>query len=138
MAEKKSKPAGGQTPVFLARIPAGFPSPGDDYVEKSLDLNEHLISHPAATFLVRVDGNSMADANIHPGDLLVIDRSLEARHNNIVAVVLNGEITVKRLLVEKGRMRLAPENPAYPTLEVTPEMDCEVWGVVTYIIHRAR
>src|SRR4030042_6039051 len=84
-------------PLYISRIKAGFPSPADDYIEKELDLNEYLIKHPAATFFVRVEGNSMIDAGIHSGDILIVDKSLEAKNNKIVIAVVNGELTVKRI-----------------------------------------
>lgn len=125
-------------PLFLANVQAGFPSPAEDYLDKTLDLNELLISHPAATFFVRVMGDSMQNAGILSGDVLIVDRSLEALENSIVIAVVNGEFTVKRLLKRDGRIFLAPENPSYPILEIMPESDFQVWGVVTYVIHKAR
>lgn len=89
-------------PVFLGRLPAGFPSPADDYIEGKLDLNRHLIKHPAATFFVRVTGNSMTGAGIHSGDLLIVDRSLEPTDGHVVVAVLDGELTVKRLQMSHG------------------------------------
>jgi len=116
-------------------VSAGFPSPAEDYTEGPLDLNAYLIRHPAATFFVRVQGDSMIKAGIHSGDLLIVDRSLEASHNNIILAVLNGEFTVKRLIKSKGRLFLAPENPEYSSLEITEESHFEAWGVVTAVIH---
>jgi DNA polymerase V len=122
-------------PLFLSRVPAGFPSPADDYVEKRLDLNEHLIDHPAATFFVRVKGDSMEGAGIRDGDLLVVDRALEPGHGRIVIAVVNGELTVKRLALREGEAWLEPENPAYAPLKLTEGLDCIVWGVVKHVIH---
>jgi len=116
-------------------VPAGFPSPADDYVEKSLDLNEHLIAHPAATFFVRVSGDSMTGAGIHHGDLLIVDRSLDAAAGNVVVAVLNGEMLVKRLRRVKDRFVLMPENEDFPFVEIKRGCDFPVWGVVTYVIH---
>lgn len=124
-------------PIYLANIPAGFPSPVGDDLDKTLDLNEFLIAHPAATFFVRVAGESMRNAGIFSGDILVVDRSLEAVDNKIVVAIVNGEFTVKRLKVREGRISLAPENPAYPILEIKEGSDFQVWGVVTYVIHKA-
>ena len=124
-------------PIYLANVQAGFPSPAEDYLDKTLDLNELLIAHPAATFFVRVSGDSMRGAGIFSGDVLVVDRSLEATDNKIVVALVNGEFTVKRLKVRDGRIRLVPENPAYPILELKEESDFQVWGVVTYVIHKA-
>ncbi|NTV29572.1 MAG: translesion error-prone DNA polymerase V autoproteolytic subunit [Candidatus Omnitrophica bacterium] len=121
-------------PLYFSRIHAGFPSPADDFIDRPLDLNEHLIHHPAATFFVKVQGDSMVDAGIHPGALLVVDRSLQARSGNIVLAVLNGEFTVKRLQKENGNVVLYPENPRYQPVTVTSGMDFEVWGVVVHVV----
>lgn len=85
-------------PLFMSSVEAGFPSPAEDYIEGRLDLNKHLIKHPAATFFVRVSGNSMINAGIYPGDILIVDRSLEAADKKIVIAVVDGELTVKRLI----------------------------------------
>jgi len=123
-------------PLYMAAIEAGFPSPADDYIEGRLDLNRHLIRHPAATFFVRVSGNSMIDAGIFPGDILIVDRSLEAVDRKIVIAVVNGELTVKRLRIRSGQPFLEPENDQYAPIEITPDMAFEIWGVVTNVIHR--
>ena len=122
-------------PVFLGRLPAGFPSPADDYLEGKLDLNRHLIKHPAATFFVRVTGDSMIGAGIHSGDLLVVDRSLEPADKHVVVAVLDGELTVKRLFKQNGVLRLLPENLNYQPIEIAPQQTIEIWGVVTSVIH---
>lgn len=122
-------------PFYLSRVAAGFPSPADDYVEKKLDLNEHLVKSPAATFFVRVSGESMTKAGIFHGDLLIVDRSLEVKEGSIIVAILNGEFTVKRFIKRDGRMLLAAENDAYQPIEIHPDMDFEVWGVVTNVIH---
>lgn len=132
--EKRTKLA---LPLYLASVPAGFPSPAEDYIDKKLDLNEFLVRHPAATFFVRVHGHSMSDAGISPGDILVVDRAVEARDGNIVIAALDGELTVKRLKMSKGRILLVAENPDFSPTEIHPEATFEVWGVVTYIIHKA-
>lgn len=124
-------------PLFSAHVQAGFPSPADDYIEKKLDLNELLIKHPAATFFVRVEGDSMINANIKSGDVLIVDRACTPSDNKIVVAVLNGEFTVKRIHKKDTQLFLVPENRNFPRIEVTAEMDFEVWGVVTYIIHKA-
>ena len=126
-----------ELPLYLATVPAGFPSPAEDYIDRKLDLNEHLVRNPAATFFVRVDGDSMRDAGIASGDILVVDRSAEARNDSIVVAALDGELTVKRLRHKNGRLFLVPDNPDYAPLEVAPEASFQVWGVVTYIIHKA-
>lgn len=122
-------------PVFLGRLPAGFPSPADDYLEGKLDLNRHLIKHPAATFFVRVSGDSMIDAGIHTGDLLVVDRSLEATDGNVIVAALDGELTVKRLSKRGQTLRLLPANKRYQPIEIQTHQAFEIWGVVTNVIH---
>lgn len=125
-------------PLFVARIPAGFPSPADDYIDAWLDLNELLIKHPSATFFVKVSGDSMIDAGIRPGDTLIVDRAKTAANNSIIIAALNGELTVKRLVKNDGAVYLAAENPGYNQIEVKPEMQFEVWGVVIHVIHTLR
>jgi DNA polymerase V len=124
-------------PFYLSRVPAGFPSPAGDYVESRIDLNEWLVRNELATYFVRVEGNSMA-GEIHSGDVLVIDRSLEPRHGDVVIACVDGEATVKRLLLEGGRCFLAADNTEYPRLEVEGERELVIWGVVTYAIRRVR
>ena len=121
--------------LFADCVRAGFPNPAEDFIEGRLDLNEHLISHPAATFFVRVSGDSMLGAGIHPGDLLIVDRSLEAAHGRVIIAVVDNELTVKRLHRRDGRIRLLAENDRYPPIELSPGMTLEVWGVVTSVIH---
>jgi DNA polymerase V len=123
-------------PLYNHRVQAGFPSPAEDYVDKKLDLNEHLVKNPAATFFVRVSGHSMINAGISDGDILVVDRSLEASDKKIVIGVLNGEFTVKRIRKKAGKVCLLPENEKFEPLEVNEEMDFRVWGVVTHAIHK--
>jgi len=122
-------------PIFMATVPAGFPSPAADYEEGKLDLNRHLIRNPAATFFVRVTGDSMVKAGIHNGDLLVVDRSIEPRDKNVIIAVVNGELTVKRIRIRKNRLTLEAENEAYQSQEINEEIEFEVWGVVTNVIH---
>ena len=122
-------------PMFLESVSAGFPSPADDYMEDRLDLNDYLVRNPSATFFVRVTGDSMIDAGIHSGDILVVDRSLPPRDGNIVIAVIDSELTVKRLQRKKTKVYLLPENQNYKPIEITSEMNFEVWGVVTNVIH---
>ncbi|HVZ80902.1 MAG TPA: translesion error-prone DNA polymerase V autoproteolytic subunit [bacterium] len=125
-----------KVPLYLTRISAGSFSPADDYLEKRLDLNEYLIRHEAATFCFRVTGDSMTGAGIFSGDLLVVDRALKAQNGAVIVAKLGGDLVCKRLKLVKGKVFLAPENPAYPTLEITPDMEgFEVCGVVTHNIH---
>ena len=124
-------------PLVAAAVPAGFPSPAEDFVEGTLDLNDHLIRRPAATFIVRVKGDSMTGAGIFPGDLLVVDRSLEAKSGSIVIAVIGGELTVKRLHKENpNQWTLVAENPHYPPIAFGPDRDCMIWGVVASAIHQ--
>ncbi|TVM02595.1 MAG: peptidase S24, partial [Candidatus Brocadia sp. WS118] len=118
------------------RVSAGFPSPADDHIQKKLDLNELVIKHPAATFFVRVNGDSMKNAGIFHDDILVVDRALDPKNNDIIVCVLNGEFAVKRFVKNKRRIVLYPENPDYTPIEVTEEMEFQVWGVVPYVIHK--
>lgn len=123
--------------LFTSPVSAGFPSPADDYEDKKLDLNELLIKRPSATFFVRVSGESMTGAGISDGDLLIVDRSLPVSDNRIVIGVVNGEFTVKRIRKRAGKLFLVPENPAFRALEITGDMNFSIWGVVTYVIHKA-
>jgi DNA polymerase V len=115
-------------------VKAGFPSPAEDYIEKQLDLNELLIKHPAATFFVKVEGDSMINAGIMPGSILVIDRAVPPANNKIVLAVINGEFTVKRFKRNGNIIILEPENPKYQEFPITPETDFQVWGVVIHVI----
>ena len=123
-------------PVSLAEVSAGFPSPADDFLEDSLDLNDYLVPNPTATFMVRVNGNSMTGAGIFSGDVLVVDRSLEAGHSHIVIAVVDGELTVKRLLRTVKGWMLEAENPAYPNIHVTGNSELVIWGVVRAVVRR--
>lgn len=125
-----------ELPLYASTVRAGFPSPADDYIECKLDLNTHLIKHPAATFFVRAAGDSMKNVGIQSGDMLIVDRSLEATHGKIVIAAINGELTVKRLSSQHGRIQLLAENPAYKALDITAEQDLVIWGVVTHVIHQ--
>ncbi|MBP2232459.1 DNA polymerase V [Azospirillum agricola] len=123
-----------------ANVPAGFPSPAADYVEGRLDLSEILVPHPSATFTLRISGHSMSRAGIHDGDLALVDRSLTARHDDVVVAVLDGELTCKRLLLRSGRTYLAPDSDdrAYQAVDVTGRPGFEIWGVIysTIRFHR--
>jgi len=122
-------------PLFSSKVSAGFPSPADDYIEKTLDLNDLLIQHPSATFFVRAEGESMLGAGIHPNDILVVDRSLTATVGKVVICALNGELTVKRLKSIGDVIILGAENPDYSDIIVKEGMDMLIWGVVTNVIH---
>ena len=122
-------------PLFSYRVPAGFPSPATDHLEGIFDLNRLLLRHPDATYLLRVSGESMAGAEIHTGDLLAVDKHLEADHNHIVVAVIHGECTVKRLVRDGATWWLKPENPAYQPHEITDTDELRIWGVVTHVVH---
>ena len=121
-------------PLYSSRIQAGFPSPADDHLEDTLDLNEHLVQHPAATFLVHVQGDSMIGAGIYDGDLLIIDRALKATFGSIVVAVVDGDLTVKRLHQDADGVWLMPENPNYKPLPIREGMDLVIWGVVAHSV----
>jgi DNA polymerase V len=120
-------------PLVVARISAGFPSPAEDWIEGRLDLNHHLIKHPAATFYMRVIGDSMND-EIREGDILVVDRAAEAEDGDIVIVRIFNDFTVKKLSLQDGKIWLLASNEAYQPIEITEEMDFEVWGKVLWSI----
>ena len=122
-------------PLYETRVAAGSPSLVGDQVERHLDLNEHLIEKPAATFFVRVEGDSMINAGIHENDILIVDRSIPATNGKIVIAVLNNELTVKRLELKQNQARLLPENERYQPIEITKEMEFRIWGVVVHVIH---
>ena len=124
-------------PLFSTTIQAGFPSSADNAMEHPLDLNKLIIKNSAATFFVRVEGSSMEGANIRSGDILVVDRSLPPSHGKIVVAIINGEFTIKQLLMQGSVLSLAPENSDYPFLIVNSDLEFQVWGVVTYVIHKA-
>lgn len=115
---------------------AGFPSPADDYLEERLSLDKYLIKNPSSTFFVRVEGDSMIGAGIYPDDILIVDRSLEARSGDVVVAVLDNEFTVKRLIKSSKHALLKPENPAYPAIKVDEDSNFMIWGVVTNVIHK--
>ena len=131
----KPNPSHVSLPLFMGKVSAGFPSPADDFVEKTLDLNELLIQNPPATFFTRVQGHSMIGAGIHPDDILVVDRSLEPADGKIVICAVNGELTVKRLIREDQQWFLKAENAEYPNIPLHEDLDIVIWGVVTRVIH---
>ena len=123
-------------PLFNDRVPCGFPSPAQDYVERRIDLNELMIQHPSATYFVKSSGDSMVDAGICEGDLLVVDSSRKPEHGSIVIAAVDGEFTVKRLQLHPVVM-LKPDNPAYKPIMPGSEDNLEIFGVVTYIVKSA-
>lgn len=124
------EPPGLELPVGLSRVSAGFPSPAEDYEDRRLDINQYLVARPSSTFFFEVKGVSMREFGILDGDLLVCDRSLQARHGDLVVAFVNGERLVKQLFSRAGRVRLVAGNPDYPPLEILEGMEFEIWGVV--------
>lgn len=129
-----------QLPLFSSYIRAGFPNPADDHFERGLTVSDIIVSNPLATFLLQVDGESMIGAGIYPGDYVVVDRSLEVRHRDVVVAEVDGEFTIKRFLRHNGTIQLAPENPAFRPLIFTAEMEVEltIFGVVIANLHMHR
>lgn len=119
-------------------IHAGFPSPAADYMTQAIDLNRELVRHPAATFYGRVVGDSMIDAGVEEGDILVIDRSLDPRDGDMAVCFIDGEFTLKYLKFKENGMLLVPANDKYPSIEVDEGTDFKMWGVVTYVIKKVR
>jgi DNA polymerase V len=126
---------GALLPLYLSRVPAGFPSPADDYVDQQLDLNRYLIKNPLATFIVYAEGDSMIGEGIYSGDALIVDRSLTPRHGSIVIACVDGELTVKKLMFRDGTPSLEAANPNYPVIEIREDDGLTIWGVVTKNIH---
>jgi DNA polymerase V len=123
-------------PIFTSRVQAGFPSPADDHLEGTLDLNSHLIQHKESTFFVKAQGESMLGAGIYPGDILIVDRSLTAKSGKIVIAVVDGEFTVKRLHKYKGNITLKAENSGFKDIKISEGSELIIWGIVTSVIHQ--
>ena len=123
-------------PVAGSTVQAGFPSPAVGYEDEALDINDLVVSNPTATFYAQVKGNSMIDANIFEDDILVVDKSIEPSHGKIVIAVIDGEFTVKTLYTKDGVVKLIPANPEYPEILLRDEQELNIWGVVSYIIHK--
>ena len=121
---------------YDTKVQAGFPSPAEDHLEQRLDLNTLVIENPSATFFVRVAGESMKDIGITDGDILVVDRSIESWENRIVVAVIDSEFTIKRFTTQNETVVLEAENPDYPAIKITPEMDFSVWGVVSWTLKK--
>ncbi len=126
------------TPLASEHVEAGFPSPADNYIDKSIDLNEELIRHPASTFFLRVKGESMSNANVLNGDLLIVDRSLEPQPGHIVVAILDGSFTLKKLTRREGIPYLEAEHPDYPSIDLRNYENIQIWGVAIYSIHRLK
>ncbi len=125
-------------PLASEHIEAGFPSPADDYVDNRIDLNQELIRHPASTFFLRVKGESMSDAGVLSGDILIIDRSLDPHPGHIVVAILDGAFTLKKLTYRKGIPYLEAKHPNYPAIDLRNYENVQIWGVATYSIHSLR
>lgn len=125
-------------PLADAGIRAGFPSPAQDYMDIAIDLNQELVRHPSTTFYGRVKGDSMEDAHVFDGDILVIDKSLEPQNNDMAVCYLDGEFTLKYIELTDDGVSLIPANSKYPVIKVTEGQELIIWGVVTYIIHKAQ
>ena len=126
-----------RVPVTSQSVACGFPSPAQDWIEEGIDLNAHLISHPAASFIVRASGESMEGSGIFDGDELIVDRSLSPADGDVVLAVIDGEFTVKHLRLDAPR-RLEPANEQFPTILLEGREDAQLWGVVTYCLRHLR
>lgn len=136
---KETAPDQEQSPVMAqSGIHAGFPSPATDYMTQAIDLNKELVRHPAATFYGRVVGDSMIDAGVEEGDILVIDKSLEPQEGDMAVCFVDGEFTLKHLHFHEGGITLRPANSSYPEIELSEGMEFNVWGVVTYVIKKVK
>ncbi|MDA3500698.1 translesion error-prone DNA polymerase V autoproteolytic subunit [Acinetobacter sp. AOR34_HL] len=124
--------------VAIEKVSAGFPSPAQDYIDKKIDMNEHLISNECATFIVKVGSLSMKNAGIDIDDELIVDRSLDAKHDDIVVALVDNDFTVKRLKIEQQRTWLKAENPDYDDIHLKDGQQLIIWGVVTFILKKAR
>ena len=125
-----------QRALLRKAVPAGFPSPADDYIERRLSLDEHLIQHKESTFFMRVSGHSMRDMGIFDGDLLIVDRSVPATHGCVAVAVIDGEFTVKQLLYTQQGKILRAAHPDFPDIAIKPEQDFIIWGVVQWNVHK--
>lgn len=124
--------------VAEPRVAAGFPSPADDFIEMEINLQDYIVKNKEATFCVKVEGTSMTKAGINSGDIMIVDRSLHPKHNDIVLAVIDGEFTVKRIAVNENSLYLMPENDNFSPIKITTAMNFQVWGIITHIIHKAR
>ena len=131
------KRASMRIPMVTAIVDAGFPSPADDHLERSIDLNEELIRNKAATYCVRVQGESMREAGIHAGDVLVVDRSITPTDRQIVVAMIDGDFTVKRFRKFGAKLLLEAANADFPSIQIGENQELVIWGAVTYIIHKA-
>ncbi|MDA7763070.1 translesion error-prone DNA polymerase V autoproteolytic subunit [Pelagibacteraceae bacterium] len=124
-------------PIILQKVSAGFPSPATDYIEEQIDLNKELIKKPSSTFLIRVQGNSMIDHKITEGDVLIVDRSLTLKTNSVAVLNFEGELVVKKIVKKKEKyFLLSKKNNSTKEIEINTNLNTELWGVVTYVIHK--
>lgn len=123
-------------PLYLSPVNAGWPSAAEDYIDGQINLHELVVRNPAATFFLHASGDSMIGVGIHDGDLLVVDRSLEASHNRVVIAALDGELLVKKLCRRDGRVFLQSANPDYPEFDITEREYAHIWGVVSHVLHK--
>jgi len=133
-----AEPPAQRIPLYGHSISAGFPSPADDYIEDRLDLNQLLVSNQPATFFLRVKGDSMINAGIHDGDIIVVDRSVQPVDRSVVVAVVDGELTVKRLIMRSGTAELHAENPKYAPIRFQDGQELTIWGVVTSAVHQVK
>lgn len=122
--------------LFMGDVQCGFPSPATEYIESSLNLHEHVVKNPAATFFMRAVGDSMIDAGIYPGDILIVDRSIQAKTGHIVVASIDGEMTLKELSSQDGQVALLAANSKYKPILIRPGHDFQIFGVLTYNLHR--
>lgn len=130
--------APGPLPLFAWKVPAGFPSPAEDYAQGRLDLNDYLVEHEAATFYVRVEGHSMTGAGILDGDIIAVDRSLEPRQGDVVVAVIDGALTVKELNRQGDTITLRARNPEFKPIEFKLGQELVIWGVVKGVVRKLR
>ena len=123
-------------PLFEGSVQAGTPTSTDNQLDLDLDLHDHLVKNPSTTFCVKAIGESMKDAGIQSGDIMLVDRKIEPQNRSIVLAVIDNEFTVKRVNISDNKLYLMPENENFTPIEITKEMDFKVWGVVTYVIHK--
>jgi DNA polymerase V len=121
--------------LALSWVQAGFPSPADDYIDSNFDIAKFLINHPAATFFVRVQGESMHDAGIFSGDLLIVDRAKKVKNGDVIVAFIDGEFTVKRFFKKNNQIFLHAENKNFADIDVSKYSDFQIWGVVSFVIH---
>ena len=119
-------------------VAAGFPSPADDFIEMEINLQDYIVKNKEATFCVKVEATSMTKAGINSGDIMIVDRALHPKHNDIVLAVIDGEFTVKRIAVNENSLYLMPENDNFSPIKITTAMNFQVWGIITHIIHKSR